>query len=52
MNTILVSDNSKRKHYSDDYLIDFNDNAMKPTCYTNTNTYKYNFVNMWVPSYH
>ena len=21
---------------------------MKPTCYTNTNTYKYNSINMWV----
>jgi hypothetical protein len=25
---------------------------LKATCYTNTNTYKYNFLNMWVPSYH
>ena len=21
---------------------------MKPTCYTNTNTYEYNFINMWI----
>ena len=24
--------------------------TMKPTCFSNTNTIKYNFINMWVPS--